>query len=99
MRTYSGRPSSSIRFRGLSQTFPDQRASRVRVRDNITFGCGRGISGGRIPTSGRIDAGSAERNSSTNRARKNFATGPVKLDDFLEDLDGAERTLRLYLST
>jgi hypothetical protein len=25
--------------------------------------------------------------------------GVVKLDDFLEDLDAAERTLRLYLST
>jgi hypothetical protein len=32
--------------------------------------------GGRISTSGRVDAGSAERNSLTNRARKNFATGP-----------------------
>src|SRR3954471_10779501 len=35
------------------------------------------ILGGRISTSGRVDAGSAERNSLTNRARKNFATGPV----------------------
>src|SRR3954447_8056086 len=27
----------------LSQTFPDQCASRGRVRDDITFGCGRGF--------------------------------------------------------
>ena len=28
---------------GLSQTFPDQCASRVRVWDDITFGCERGV--------------------------------------------------------
>jgi hypothetical protein len=35
--------SHTVHAPGLSQTFPDQCASRVRVRDDITFGCGRGF--------------------------------------------------------
>ena len=36
-------PGCPLRNPGLSQTFPDQCASRVRVRDDITFGCGWGF--------------------------------------------------------
>jgi hypothetical protein len=52
------------------------------------------VSDDRISTYGRIDGGSAERNSLTNRARKNFATGPV-----MSELSLSSRTARRIART
>jgi hypothetical protein len=86
---------------GLSQTFPDSIFRTVcELRERVggpNYWLQARVLDGRISIYGCVNTGLAERNSLTNRARKNFATGPeiVALASLLQVLaDVMERILR-----